>query len=242
MMIVDVSQSMTKAKFRRQQLVVVLALTSGATDAIGFLALGSTFTSVMTGNLVLLGVHLADLSLAAAGLAALAIVSFCVGAIIGTKVAGKAQSGDRVWPAAVTRAFLVEFVLFAAFATWWWGVGADPGSWAVSGMLTLNAAALGLQSSAIQRFGVSGLSTTYLTGTLTSVVMKLSHGDGFRAVAGSLAILLGLVVGAGIGLLLIKFAVLAVPAIQLLTLGVVLVFARSVRRLEERTPVVATHS
>jgi nickel-dependent lactate racemase len=40
----------------RQSLVVALAVVSGATDAIGLLALGGAFTSVMTGNMVIFGV------------------------------------------------------------------------------------------------------------------------------------------------------------------------------------------
>lgn len=40
----------------RDILVVVLAATTGATDAMSFLGLGGVFTSVMTANLVLLGV------------------------------------------------------------------------------------------------------------------------------------------------------------------------------------------
>ena len=41
------------------------------------------------------------------------------------------------------------------------------------GLLLALAIALGVQSSTVQRFGVSGLSTTYLTGTLTSAVIHL---------------------------------------------------------------------
>ena len=40
---------------RHHVLVILLAVTSGALDALGFLGLGGVFASVMTGNLVLLG-------------------------------------------------------------------------------------------------------------------------------------------------------------------------------------------
>jgi uncharacterized membrane protein YoaK (UPF0700 family) len=39
----------------RNAAAAALAVTSGATDAIGYLALGHVFTSAMTGNLTLLG-------------------------------------------------------------------------------------------------------------------------------------------------------------------------------------------
>jgi len=40
---------------RRHSLVVVLTFDTGCADATGFLALGGAFSSVMTGNMVLLG-------------------------------------------------------------------------------------------------------------------------------------------------------------------------------------------
>jgi uncharacterized membrane protein YoaK (UPF0700 family) len=211
-----------RATRERARLVVVLALTSGATDAIGFLALGSAFTSVMTGNMVLLGVGAADRDLALVLSCTVAILSFVLGAAIGARVAGNPAKGDALWPRPVTVALYVELFLLLVFAGCWWAVGSSPSdSWLLP-MLGLNAAALGLQSSAIQRFGVSGLSTTYLTGTLTTVVIKLIGGHGLRKVGHSLAILAGLIVGAAIGTVLVELAPVAVPSIQLATLGVVL--------------------
>jgi uncharacterized membrane protein YoaK (UPF0700 family) len=43
----------------RNGAAMFLAAASGATDAIGYLALGNVFTSSMTGNLALLGIALA---------------------------------------------------------------------------------------------------------------------------------------------------------------------------------------
>nr|WP_297493651.1 DUF1275 family protein [Pseudonocardia sp.] len=102
-------------------------------------------------------------------------------------------------------------------------------------LLAINAVALGVQSSAIQRLGVSGLSTVYLTGTLTSVVIRLTSGHRIKHVAPSLIILLGLIGGAGIGALLLGLAPPVVPSIQLATVEVVLAWARFSPRL--RRPV-----
>src|SRR5699024_8537133 len=98
----------------------------------------------------------------------------------------------------------------------------DPPASAYLPLLAASAAALGLQSSAIQRFGVSGLSTTYLTGTLTTVVIRLTTGHGFRAVRHSAVILLGLIVGAGLMGVLIAVAPVLVPLLLVLTVGAVL--------------------
>jgi uncharacterized membrane protein YoaK (UPF0700 family) len=219
------------AERQRNWLVVLLAVTSGATDGVGFLALGNVFTSVMTGNMVLFGVALARRDGAALGLTACAIVSFVVGAAIGTRVAGTPREDDSVWPAPVSRALVVELCLFAVFAGAWWMLDSHPGRDWLFPLLAINAVALGLQSSAIQRFGVSGLSTTYLTGTLTSVVIRLASGRGIKHVAHSLTILVGLIGGAGIGALLLEFAPPTVPAIQLVTVAVVLAWARFSPRL-----------
>src|SRR3954447_10511837 len=82
----------------RQTLVVTLAVVSGATDAIGLLALGGAFTSVMTGNMVLLGVAASSAEGALAASSGLAILAFCAGAALGARLAGIPAAGDPVWP------------------------------------------------------------------------------------------------------------------------------------------------
>ena len=227
----DADHARARATRERARLVVVLAVTSGATDAIGFLALGSAFTSVMTGNMVLLGVGTAGRDAVLIVSCCVAILGFVVGAAVGASVAGSPAEGDPLWPSAVTVALYIELALFVAFAGLWWGFGSAPGADWLFPLLALNAGALGLQSSAIQRFGVSGLSTTYLTGTLTTIVSRLIAGHGLRKVAHSSTILLGLIVGAGIGALLIEFLPVAVPGIQLVTLLWVLMAVRLSKQL-----------
>jgi uncharacterized membrane protein YoaK (UPF0700 family) len=93
------------------------------------------------------------------------------------------------------------------------------------GLLLCTATALGIQSSTVQRFGVSGMSTTYLTGTLTTVVMRLARGRGVREVWHSIEILLGLIVGAAAGAGILLLAPLFAPLLQLVALGSVVVVA-----------------
>lgn len=61
-----------KAARLRDGLVVVLALTTGSVDAVSYLRLGKVFSSVMTGNLALLGI-----SAGQRNLAPLALVAAC---------------------------------------------------------------------------------------------------------------------------------------------------------------------
>jgi len=212
---------------RRNLLVVVLALVSGATDATGFLALGGAFTSVMTGNMVLMGVAVGSMDASAVGLILAAFGGYVAGAALGSRVAGTPEPGDQTWPAPVTRALAVELALYAAFGVAWWLLGSNPSTGWSAPLLALLAAALGVQSSAILRFGVSGLSTTYLTGTLTTVVVRLVSRQPLHTVRDSAVILGGLVAGAAAGAALVTHAGSAVPAFQLVLLGAVLVAARA---------------
>ena len=205
----------------RQSLVVTLAVVSGATDAIGLLALGGAFTSVMTGNMVLLGVAASSADGALAASSGLAILAFCAGAALGARLAGIPAAGDPVWPRPVTVALGVEFVLFAAYAVGWWVTGGAPGRGPALVLLLCTAVGLGIQSSTVQRFGVSGMSTTYLTGTLTTVVIRLATGRGVREVWHSIEILLGLITGAAAGALLVLNLPMLAPVLQLTALGAV---------------------
>src|SRR3954447_26458050 len=195
----------------RQTLVVTLAGVSGATGAIGMLALGGAFTSVMTGNMVLLGVAASSADGALAASSGLAILAFCAGAALGARLAGIPVAGDPVWPRPVTVALGVEFALFAAYAVGWWVTGGDPGRGLALVLLLCTAVGLGIQSSTVQRFGVSGMSTTYLTGTLTTVVIRLATGRATREVWHSVEVILGLLVGAVASTLLIRHTPLMAP-------------------------------
>jgi uncharacterized membrane protein YoaK (UPF0700 family) len=122
----------------------------------------------------------------------------------------------------VTTAIIVEFGIFLAVAAAWWGLGGHPEGVAQPLLLAADAVALGVQSSAILRFGVSGLSTTYMTGTLTTLVSALANGKHPRNVLPSAQILVALIVGAAVAVLLVKYAVLLVPLMQFVPVGYVL--------------------
>lgn len=108
--------------------------------------------------------------------------------------------------------------MLAVFAAWWEVNAGHPTGAATYALLAVNAAALGIQSGAVLRFGVSGLSTTYLTGTLTQFVASL-HDGAHRLSTRSIASLIALISGAALG------AVLAVETRRLMPivpLGVVI--------------------
>jgi uncharacterized membrane protein YoaK (UPF0700 family) len=209
----------------RDALVVVLAFVSGSTDALGFVRLGNVFTSVMTGNLVLLGVAAGRQEAALALHTGDAFVGFVAGALLGARVAGRAVRGQPMWPRAVSRALALELVSFVFVAVWWEAVGGHPTTHTTYVLLAVNALALGVQSSAILRFGVSGLSSTYLTGTLTTFVATMAtRSEPFPR--RSLALLVAVVTGAALGAVLTVEVPRAAPLVPVVLLIAVLTGAR----------------
>jgi uncharacterized membrane protein YoaK (UPF0700 family) len=208
----------------RDVLAVALALVTGATDAIGFTRLGGVFTSVMTGNMVLLGVSGGEHDASLAIHAGAAFIGYVLGTLLGARVAGKAAPHQSVWPRPITTALFLELAAFAVFALWWEFAGGHPSGAATYVLIASNALALGIQSSAVLRLGVLGLSTTYLTGTLTQAVASLV-GRRTPLPPRSIAILVALVIGAGLGALLAVNASRAAPAVPLGMLSLVVVGA-----------------
>ena len=56
----DAAADSWMARHRRDLMLLALTWAAGSVDAISFLALGRVFTANMTGNTVLLGLHLAQ--------------------------------------------------------------------------------------------------------------------------------------------------------------------------------------
>lgn len=205
----------------RDGLAVTLTVGSGSLDAVCFLALGKVFASVITGNLVLLGIGFVGPeteSALHAGVAIAAYIAGVGGAAIAGQVTGGQVTGDGArWPRRVTAVLLVELGLLVAFLVGWELCGARPEGPALLVLLVPAAAAMGLQSIAVQRLAVSGFSTTYLTSTLIAVVTEIVTGTrrqlGIRIVA-----LLGMIGGAVAGtvLWLVAPQLAAVPAPLLL--------------------------
>jgi uncharacterized membrane protein YoaK (UPF0700 family) len=207
----------------RNGAAMALAAASGATDAIGFLALGQVFTSAMTGNLVLLGIALARHDAERIGQVLVALVCYMAGVALGARITRAPEPNDPVWPQAVTRALAVEAVFFVAYATLWWATGAHLGVEAQAALVGLGAIALGIQSSAMQRFGEGlGLNTTFLSGSLTRLVGRLATGHRFRDLHHHLLVLAGLVCGGVLAALLVLHAPAFAPLVQLVPLALAL--------------------
>ena len=137
-------------------------------DALSYLALGRVFTANMTGNTVLFGLSLVQGDADGAGRAALALVGFLVGGALGAWVAYLGPREDG-WPRGVTIALIVECVFLAALA--------NDRSALLGVRVVFAAVAMGIQSAAARRLDVLGVTTTFITGTLTSLVSLIArHG------------------------------------------------------------------
>ena len=220
-------------------IAVALTFTSGAMDVASFTRLGTVFTSVMTGNIVLWGLAVARGSLTLASHTAVAIAGYIAGVAGGSRIAvgargaADADGGGKVgdsqaggWPAHVTWALLTELTLLGGFAVGWEITGARPGGWVQFCLLAVAAAGMGVQSSAVKTMGLTEVSTTYLTGTLTGLVSSLvSPGPRAKDRWRRLGVLLGLAAGASLTGLLVATAPDGVPALPLAALITCVVLA-----------------
>ena len=209
----------------RDVLLVVLAVTTGATDATAFERLGHAFASVITGNLILLGVS----AVARGGTQALFAACALGGYVLGVFISAPRRQHDRpVWPRGASVALGFDLALLVAFAVGWEIVGGHPGRLMQVVLLTTAAGAMGVQSSAVRRLGQ--LSTTYLTSTLTGIVESIAVRRWSQSHSRGLAIIAAAVGGAAAATALILYASVWLPALQLLPLAIVLIGSRRLIR------------
>lgn len=158
--------------FGRESMLLALTWVAGSIDAVSYLGLGHVFTAMMTGNTVLLGLALAQGEILAALRSIVALIGFSIGVFVGAMIVER-ESQPPEWPAAVTAALAVETIILGVFA----GVSLLTGGARSPGItyffIVLLAVAMGIQSAAVRRLGVPGIATTYITGTLTSLMVDL---------------------------------------------------------------------
>jgi uncharacterized membrane protein YoaK (UPF0700 family) len=166
-------------------IAIALTFASGAMDVASFTRLGSVFTSVMTGNIVLFGLAVARRSLTLASHTLVSVAGYIVGVAGGTLIAYRLRPADSekpgdqagALPSYVIWPLLTELALLVGFTVGWEISGASPAGWVQFCLLAVAAAAMGVQSSTVRDMGLADVSTTYLTGTLTGLVSSLVRPD-----------------------------------------------------------------
>jgi uncharacterized membrane protein YoaK (UPF0700 family) len=205
----------------RDSLVVLLTLTTGAVDVTSFLALGSVFSSVVTGDMVLLGAAAGTGRPELAVHSGVALAGYLAGVMAGAPLAARRPQATGTWPPNVTVILAVELVILVAFSVGWELAGTHPSGGGQLALVAVLAGAMGLQAAAVRRLGQ--MSTTYLTSTLTALVAGLVTGSKPDGMARSLGVLATLIIGAIAASVLLEEARAWVPLVILVPLGLVIV-------------------
>lgn len=221
---------------RRTHLIGLLAFTSGCVDVVTLMALGGSFTSVITGNLIFAGRAIGTSSLAPAVHAILAVLGYVLGVAAGSRlrhVVGR-SGPEADWPRASTRVLTAECAILLAVNIAWIGYGAAPSAIATDVMLTAAALALGLQGAAARAIA-GNPSTTYMTGALTTLVEALATGKHRTADASAVVGLLALVAGAACGAVIVAHASRFALLPPLAALALVVAIKTGHHRAEQQT-------
>jgi uncharacterized membrane protein YoaK (UPF0700 family) len=221
----------------RDALLVALTVSSGAVDAISWLAFGKVFSAFMTGNIVLLGFGVAGAPGPPVLRAASSLAAFGLGAALGGRLVMPARS-DGTWPRRVTLALALAFLVEALFLALWLGVDAQPTSGEANWLIAIMAFAMGIQTAAVFSLGVRAVFTTAATATWAALMGDLSQWSESAADRRRLAsVLVGLFAGAVAGGLLMTHAPSWAPALPLVLSGaVVAVAARRFSAMPSRGP------
>ncbi len=149
-----------------------LAAAAGAVDVISLLGLGRIFTANMSGNLVILALALGGGAQAQAVHSLTAVFGFVVGAAIGARLRGPRTAAP--WSPGVTRALSLTAICEVGLLAGWAASGGRPGPVAIYALILLSAIAMGAQSAAVRL--LADVTTTYLTGTMTALIVDSEAG------------------------------------------------------------------
>ena len=236
----------------RNRLLDALTVSSGAVDAVSFLALGKVFTAFVTGNVAFLGMAIAS----STGsniygvvpprftwvLASLA--GFAGGIYLATKIVRSfrqpathkgEQPNGVVWPQGTTVALGLSLLAHLCFVLIWFGTSARPADNVIPVLLAAWALAMGMQSAAVRNLNVGGIFTTAATATFIFLFGALANGvpitgDERRRMRG---VLVSLVIGATAGGLLLIHAPIYAPVLPLIITAIVVATAASAFRYDD---------
>ncbi len=223
-----------KDSTRAHARLALVALTAGTAslDVTAFFRLGGVFASVMTSNLVFVGVAVVKTEAAFGARCAVAILSYIVGVGIGSAIAPPSGRENRLGTRPLSLLLTGELAVLVGYAIWWMAVDARPIGWARLALLGSIALAMGSQSAAARQLGSPHVGTTYLTGTLTSLVSNLAERR--RPDAEAVAVLIALLVGAGAGAALLDAAPVTVPLLALAGVGSAVALSWHIARARPR--------
>jgi uncharacterized membrane protein YoaK (UPF0700 family) len=154
----------------------VLAAISGWLDGLTFVVLGTVFVSAVTGDLVQLGISVADSEWSGLLVLVAALAAFMAGTVLAVLLTRRA--GGRAWPGPVHRPLLVHAAVLIVLGAIWTAIG-DPQPRSGEAVLVAAVAALaaGVQGGVFLGLGIRGANAV----TVTVVMMLLVAGLTERA-------------------------------------------------------------
>jgi uncharacterized membrane protein YoaK (UPF0700 family) len=209
----------------RDLLLNALTVSSGAIDAISFLALGKVFSAFMTGNIAFLGLRVAGAGAPGAVSILVSLAAFAVGVYLSTRVV-KPSEGSGMWSQRVTVALGISLIAHAIFLVVWFASNGQPTVDVAHVLLTSWALAMGMQSAAVRTLHVDGVLTTAATATIIFLVGDITNWSATVAERRRLAgVLVSLFVGATAGGLLLVHAHMYAPVLPFVITAAVVVTA-----------------
>ena len=165
-------------------LIALLTLTAAWIDMLSYLSLGRVFASFMTGNLLFIGLGVAQGNRGLLIRALVAVLVFLVGVTFGSFCLERAsqQQTGTAWHHTFARYLLMEWLLLLVYAILWY-VTSNLSQKADVQILLLGMAALGmgLQGALVMALQIPGVVADALTATLIELGQHLAQVLGHRA-------------------------------------------------------------
>jgi uncharacterized membrane protein YoaK (UPF0700 family) len=197
--------------------LLVLTFVTGIVDAVSFLALGQVFAAMQTGNVIFLGLGIADVSSAPVLAPLVALGAFLAGGSAAALLTRPASANGLRSAMAVEIGLLGIAAVLAALAD------VDPGEPTAYLLIAMLSAAMGLRNTIARRIGDPNLATTVLNLTLSAFVSHTPTGiasEGELALRG--AAIAAILAGAIAGALLLKVSLaLAIAAAAVVVVAAV---------------------
>lgn len=153
----------------RRALLIGLTAAAGWLDCLAWLHLGKVFLSIMTGNVLFLGLAAGTGQAGLLGRAAVALVAFSAGTLVGSWLTGgRLLPGVRSTGMALT--LRLEVAVLVLFAVVWLAGGnpADTGVVAFA-LIAIGAVASGLQAAVALAWHLPNVVTVAMTGTIAQL-------------------------------------------------------------------------
>ncbi|HTK06741.1 MAG TPA: YoaK family protein [Ktedonobacteraceae bacterium] len=151
--------------------ILLLTWTAGCVDAISFMRF-TVFPANMTGNTVLIGISLGTAQMQRLLYSGTALLVYSLGVFIASLIIkGEGQRHPSTQPFSITMGIetcLILSIVLLQFLPQQFFPHTQSYSLLV---IALSALTMGMQSATAHRFGVAGIATTYITGTITTMVM-----------------------------------------------------------------------